>query len=388
MYTKEQLNDLYERIIKAIDISNDMFDEAEKAYKALGGWIDAKTPTYKIEIYPQGSFALGTVIKPISDSEDYDLDLVCEFANQYGLSAKELKCDVVKPLLERYKKIKGEIINKKRCWHVEYEDLPNFHMDIIPAVHRKLAKEYIDITNHDEENDRYDYIGSNPKGYVEWFNKRKETRRQVLLEQYCRENRHLITCQADVEKLKEYNFKTPLQKAIQLLKRHRDVMFENDTQKLKPISIIITTLAAELYNDEDNVVDALTNILTNIEAHLKRKMVAGVYHVDNPKYTGVDVENFADKWVEHPERKDAFFAWIRKAQNDLVSGRIYTFNRIDMAQNINQALGVTTGKRIFNELAREEREAIEKQKNKICPSTGMISEKGNITIPRSHHYGK
>ena len=151
---------------------------------------------------------------------------------------------------------------------MEYEDLPNFHMDIIPAVHRKLAKEYIDITNHDEENDRYDYIGSNPKGYVEWFNKRKETRRQVLLEQYCRENRHLITCQADVEKLKEYNFKTPLQKAIQLLKRHRDVMFEHDTQKLKPISIIITTLAAELYNDEDNVVDALTNILTNIEAHL------------------------------------------------------------------------------------------------------------------------
>ena len=388
MYTKEQLNDLYERIIKTIDISNSMFDEAEKAYKDLGGWIDAKTPTYKIEIYPQGSFALGTVIKPISDSEDYDLDLVCEFANQYGLSAEELKCDVVKPLLERYKKIKGEIINKKRCWHVEYEDLPNFHMDIIPAVHRKLAKEYIDITNHDEENDRYDYIGSNPKGYIEWFNKRKETRHQVLLEQYCRENRHLITCQADVEGLKEYNFKTPLQKAIQLLKRHRDIMFEHDTQKLKPISIIITTLAAELYNDEDNVVDALTNILTNIEVHLKRKMVAGVYHVDNPTYTGVVVENFAGKWVEHPERKDAFFAWIRKAQNDLVSGKIYTFNRIDMAQNINQALGVVTGKRIFNELAREEREAIEKQKNKICPATGMISEKGSISIPRSHHYGK
>ena len=96
---------------------------------------------------------------------------------------------------------------------------------------------------------------------------------------YCRENRHLVTCQADVGKLKEYNFKTPLQKAIQLLKRHRDIMFENDTKKLKPISIIITTLAAELYNDEDNVVDTLTNILTNIEAHLKRKMVGGVYHV-------------------------------------------------------------------------------------------------------------
>lgn len=30
MYTKDQLNDLYERIVKTIDISNEMFDVAEK----------------------------------------------------------------------------------------------------------------------------------------------------------------------------------------------------------------------------------------------------------------------------------------------------------------------------------------------------------------------
>ena len=114
MYTKDQLNDLYERIVKTIDISNEMFDDAEKEYTDLGNWIDRVTPQYKISIYPQGSFALGTVIKPIDDSEDYDLDLVCEFERQYGLSAESLKCDVVKPLLERYKKIKGKIENKLR----------------------------------------------------------------------------------------------------------------------------------------------------------------------------------------------------------------------------------------------------------------------------------
>ena len=42
---------MYERVIKAIEIRNEMFDEAEKAYKELGDWIDSKTPTYKIEIY-------------------------------------------------------------------------------------------------------------------------------------------------------------------------------------------------------------------------------------------------------------------------------------------------------------------------------------------------
>lgn len=271
-YNKEQLNNLYERVIKTIEISDKMFEEAEKAYKDLGAWINKQTPTYKVNIYSQGSFALGTVIKPISDSEDYDLDLVCEFERQYGLTAEELKCDVVKPLLLKYKKIKGDIENKKRCWHVEYEDLPNFHMDIIPAVHRRLAKDYIDITDHDEETDTYEYIGSNPQGYIDWFNSRKKYRRDRLFEQYCSENKHRLLCQADIKQLKEYNFKTPLQKAIQLLKRHRDIMFDGDVKKVKPISIIITTIAAELYNNEDNIVDALSNILNNAEAHLKSKM--------------------------------------------------------------------------------------------------------------------
>ena len=162
MYTKDQLNDLYERIVKTIDISNEMFDTAEKEYKDLGDWIDNETPCYKIHIYSQGSFALGTVVKPIEDSENYDLDLVCEFAQQYGLSARTLKFEVVKPLLERYKKTKGEIENKRRCWHVEYADIPNFHMDIIPAINRG---KYIDITNHDEESDIYDYIVSLPDGF-------------------------------------------------------------------------------------------------------------------------------------------------------------------------------------------------------------------------------
>ncbi len=388
MYTKEQLNDLYERVIKTIEISDEMFDNAEKAYTDLGQWIDDKTPTYRISIYPQGSFALGTVIKPIDDSEDYDLDLVCEFERQYGLTAEELKCDVVKPLLKTYKKTSVDIENKKRCWHVEYEELPNFHMDIIPAVHRRLAKDYIDITNHDEETDTYEYIGSNPKGYIDWFNQRKKEARKRLVENYCREHTERILCHADIEQLKEYNFKTSLQKAIQILKRHRDIMFEDDTKNVKPISIIITTIAAELYNNEDNIVDTLSNILNNAEAYIRRKMVGGVYHIDNPSYTGEDVENFADKWQKHPERKDAFFEWIRQAKCDLVDSKLLSMNRVQLSENLKNALGVKTGTKVFAEMAKEERDAIEKQQVKVSSTTGSISDKGNIAILRNHHYGK
>jgi len=384
MYTKDQLNDLYERIVKDIDISDELFDAAEKEYNALGSWIDRETLTYKVNIYPQGSFALGTVIKPIMGTDDYDLDLVCEFAQQYDLSARALKHSVVKPLLQRYRKTKGEIEEKRRCWHVEYEDVPQFHMDVIPAVFRSG---YIDITDHDEEKDSYAYIGSNPRGYVEWFRERMAKRRQALREQYCNAHRDAIKSQADVEALKEYHFKTPLQKAIQILKRHRDIMFDGDSSHLKPISIIITTVAAQLYNNEDNIVDALTTILLGAERYIRSHMVGSEYHIDNPCYTGGDTENFADKWNEHPERADAFFMWLNKAKSDLIDPRLYGFVRTEMADNVKKNLGEITHNRVFRQMAEEERKNISNQHTKVNPTTGALTAAGSITVPRSHHYG-
>ncbi len=384
MYTKEQLNQLYERIVKTIDIRDELFDKAEKEYTDLGNWIDKETPDYKIHIYPQGSFALGTVIKPISDSDDYDLDLVCEFERQYGLSAEQLKKDIVKPLLTNYRKA-TTLEEKRRCWHVDYENIPNFHIDIIPAVNRNS---YIDITDHDEDADTYEYIGSNPKGYIEWFNGRKLERRIALFESYIAENRQIIKCQADVEKIKEYNFKTPLQKVIQLLKRHRDIMFEKEDSCIKPVSIIITTIAGQLYNNEDNIVDALTAILNGAENYILSNKVNEDYHIDNPSYTGYKKENFADKWNEHKDRANAFFRWIHKAKNDFIGKNIFAFSKVQMGENIKQTLGVKTGMRVFNEIAEEERKAIERNQARIITATGAISSQGNVTIPRSHHHGK
>ena len=384
MYTKDQLNDLYERIVKDIDISDALFDAAEREYTELGKWIDRETPTYKVSIYPQGSFALGTVNKPITGADDYDLDLVCEFEQQYGLSARVLKWSVVKPLLEQYRKTKGEIEEKRRCWHVEYVDVPQFHMDVSPAVYRSS---YIDITDHDEENDRYEYIGSNPKGYVKWFQGRMAVRRRALREQYCLMHSDVIKSQADIEALKEYHYKTPLQKAIQLLKRHRDVMFAGDKNNVKPISIIITTIAAELYDNEDNIVDTLANILTKAEGYIWAHKVGDDFHVDNPSYTGGNTENFAEKWNKHPERAAAFFQWLQQARNDLIDAKLYNFARVQMADNIKKSLGEVTHNRVFTQMAEEERQAIAAQHRKVDPKTGGITESGSIPIPRSHHYG-
>jgi len=380
MYSKESLNKLYARLVRAIDISDELFDKAVAEYNALGKWIDAATPDYRISIYPQGSFALGTVIKPITDKDDYDLDLVCEFEEQYGFTAMQLKKDVVKPLLEEYRRISGDIIEKRRCWHVEYEEVRSFHMDVIPAVNKFP---YIDITDHDEDTDSYDYIGSNPTGYIDWFFGKSEKQRSTMYERYLAETRTVVA-QADVEKVKRLKIKTPLQRAIQLLKRHRDIMFEKRDQHDKPVSVIITTIAAQLYQEEDNVVDALSSILNGAEKYIFENKRGGQYYIENPSYQS---ENFADKWNEHPSRAVAFFEWLAKARQDLVDGKLLSYSKVQMATNMSDTLGTATTKRVFGEMAKEDEKAIAQDKLKVETKTGILSASGSLSIPPNHHHG-
>lgn len=157
MYTKEAYNSLLKSTAQNIDISDEMFEAAEKTYKDLGKWIDQETPDYEISIYPQGSFALGTVVRPITNADDYDLDIVCQFKSQYGLTAKELKVDVVKPLLVRYKKTSREIEEKRDAGMLNTMMFQTFIWMLFLLI---LMGGVIRITDHNEDYDTYDYLGS------------------------------------------------------------------------------------------------------------------------------------------------------------------------------------------------------------------------------------
>lgn len=383
MYSKADLNVLYRKIATNIDISDEMFDAAEKEYTDLGKWLDDETPDFKISIFPQGSFGLGTVIKPISNEDDYDLDIVCQFAKSYGLSAKQLKVDVVKPLLVRYKRSSKDIVNKRRCWHVDYDDIPQFHMDIIPSFLASSEK-FIYITDHNEEADTYEYIGSNPSGYIKWFFDRCAKQREQLYQNYVKEHR-LVVMQADIEKVKRRKIKTPLQRVVQLLKRHRDIMFAADDSGNKPVSIIITTMAATLYQEEDNIIDAMTNILAAAPKWIRDNMKDGKYFIENPSYEG---ENFADKWNTHPERAVVFFKWLKQAADDLTSETLFGFSRISLGNHVKQIFWEKTGKQVFSSIAEKERAEITSGRKKIDTTTGNISKAGSIVVPVTHHYGK
>ena len=109
-----------------------MQEKAIKSYTAVRQWLGDGIP-YDVKIMPQGSMNLGTVIRPIDDRDDYDMDLVCLLRNGQKLSLLEIKNMVGNRLKEH--KLYNRLLEKevKRCSTMQYEE---FHMDILPCVPR------------------------------------------------------------------------------------------------------------------------------------------------------------------------------------------------------------------------------------------------------------
>lgn len=362
-YTREA-RDFLDALADELEISDARYRDAEKSYTSLGEWLnrpESSLRQYEPAVYVQGSFRLGTVIKPFTDEEEYDVDSVCELKllEKTQLSQKELK-RLVGIEVEAYRRAQAMVKplrEGRRCWVLDYADGAQFHMDIVPALpngasQRVLLEAYghdvryaeTAIVITDNEHPHYNIVSddwprSNPKGYAEWFRSRMavifERRRRALAE----------GMRASVETIPDYRVRTPLQSAIMILKRHRDIMFEGQ-KEIRPISVILTTLAAHGYEGEETIADALFAILTKMDQFILRD------HYDNaviPNPTD-PAENFADKWIDHPEREEAFYAWLGQAREDFQQAAEFA-DRLRIQHLLENRLGTALAKRAADRAA-------------------------------------
>lgn len=320
--------DFIERLAAEIEIPPSRYEEARNRYESVGAWLNRDESTLKDfspDVYVQGSFRLGTPIRPVNELEHYDIDLVCELTiGKHQKTQKQLK-EMLGHEMRLYAKAHGmkEVDEGRRCWTLEYADGAQFHLDALPAIPdaegqrlvlaaRSLKSEWAGtaIAITDNTHPTYDRIDhewphSNPRGFTEWF------RGRMKVSFSARRNAMALEAKASVEGVPSYRVKTPLQQCVQLLKRHRDLMFLKDADN-KPISVIISTLAALSYNNEASVAVAMNAILKGMDSHIKYD-AHGHAIIANPTDP---TENFADKWPEYPQRRKAFFRWLEKARQD------------------------------------------------------------------------
>jgi hypothetical protein len=270
---------------------------------------------------------------------DYDVDLVCRLdGTNSGLEPRELKHLIGNRLKDNasYRRMLDK--EGRRCWTLNYaeSDGIGFHLDALPSVPRvtaaiqglvqigvdaSFAQHAIEITKRRGEN-AYVWLagGSNPEGYAQWFdliNAAARVRVTRLQKQQLFEANRAIY--ASVQDVPDALVRSSLQRAIQLLKRHRDVRFSgHELEDEKPISMIITTLAARAYQGEPDVASGLTAVLERMDDFATSGIIEyrqGRWYIPNPVNPA---ENFADHWNESGSRRaDAFFQWVAWARQDL-----------------------------------------------------------------------
>ena len=339
----EKYSQFLDKVAENIDIHPSKYEDAVNRYQAVGRWLedgDYSGCSGKPNIYPQGSFALGTVVRPIRGGVEagYDIDLVSELPIDKHLTAPRIVKTMVGNRLQEndtYQRLLDE--EGKRCWTLEYaeKDDVGFHLDVLPCVPNpsRLGDTSIALTN--KKDDEYNWSASNPIGYALWFNKQNQTAFNLArIEQKRALQMRASVIYKQVEDVPDQLVRTPLQRSVQLMKRHRDVKFNSASNNdFAPISIIITTLAAHFYQNEPDTYSALRNIVTKLHSYAQFiendsmdksellyspiKRTPDGWYIGNP---ADPKENFADRWHEdNHARARAFFKWVANLNEDLLS---------------------------------------------------------------------
>jgi len=380
MSISERQNDILD-IIKNLDISPTMYQNAIEKYNHLTTYLEQHG--YAVKMYPQGSFALGTVVRPIHKGDDasYDLDFIYQVSSpKKSTSPKELR-DEVEAVLRDSHLYDDRLVVNDECFTIEYADIGGigFSIDIVPATaedegkklqlksespHPELIDDSIAIPK--SENSRYSWLTNNPKGYKSWFTSindpyaalnRDEVRKTIFAQN--------ISLYNSVEDVPIDLERSPVQRVIQILKYHRNVYYGKlfEGKALKPISAIIGTLVAQVaekHSPTMGTFDLLQCVLSELRTY--SELLTSNQTVFKRAHPGKTLltregqnwvlrnpanpeDNLTDSWNGNPRIAPTFFKWLACAYGDLISS--LTLSDEEFRARVAGALGDKQVRRVW-----------------------------------------
>jgi hypothetical protein len=274
--------------------------------------------------------------------------------------------------IENWLKANGTYEDKvermNRCIRVNYEH--QFHLDILPAC-PDGGSGYCCVVVPDCKAD--DWKPSNPKGYAEWFD---NAARSTEFDAYFK-SIEPVPHQEPLE------LKPPLKRAVQLIKRYRDIKLGYDSKAA--ISIVLTTLSAENYFGQESVNEALLGVLEGIVAKLPGD--GSILEVKNPMN---EEEKFSERWEADPKLYTEFKDWVIEFRDEwravnLASGlstKTPRLSKLFGEERVIKALDFQAES--MNSLRSSESLGIEK-------ATGIITSvksAGTLPVPKNNYYGE
>lgn len=365
-----------ERVGRALDLTDAQLEQARDRYGSVGRWLaDSPHPWLaRSDIFVQGSIALGTGKRPLV-GEEFDVDLIQRLVGASSHATPEAIKALVGDRLKANAVYAAMLEEMPRCWRLNYAN--QFHLDITPAVPHPLEP-LPALVVPDRRLRRW--VPTNPTGYRELFERRVALRLPLMAP--------AGGIRADVADFPLHlGPKGVLRRLVQLLKHHRDLAFQSPAiADLRPISIIITTLAARAYefvalagvtyeSDYDllmAVVECMPRFIAINEHDPVRR-----YVIENETVRG---ENFADKWNANPKLAYAFFEWHRNVVHAL-----RTIAEIEgqdqIARFTSRAFGEGVGERVLKQLKAETSGQRAAGRLSVHGTLGVLSHNAHASSP-------
>lgn len=246
---------------------------ARSRYESLATYLaEGPLAPFSPVLYAQGSFRILTTVKPLT-GEEFDLDFIVELSLPSSVEPVRLY-QLVAARIKENGVYAGMIELRPRCVRIRYAD--EFHMDIVPAVPDPITGGTA-ILIPDANGSELRWRGTNPKGYVQWFE--SAARKAAVKERFA------------VEPLPPSGFaknKTPLQVGVQLLKRSHHIHVEDE--HLRTPSIVLTTIAGLAAGHSESIQRCMDSIVDAMLQHADSPRPLPVYHPAAPH------EVLSEKW--------------------------------------------------------------------------------------------
>lgn len=381
-------------LAKRVGITQAQSDTCATHFRGITEFLNnSELQRFKPKLRIQGSNRLGTAIRSIRNDDGFDVDIVCELQLiPSNWTPKMVKDAIGKILLES--KVYGELIEEKqggkRCWTIQFKD--GIHADVLPAVvnddyYRIAGEKYFDsyeefgiritdktiLPDFYLETDRAKWLLSNPIGFAEWF----------FAQARYHEAKHkggISMMRASIEPFPKWTSNPlVLQDIVKLLKRHRDVMFKERDKK--PISMIITVLAAKAYIQAP--VGDLLNTLDFIANHLVQAMDYDYTTLRRKVLNPVNrEEDFTDRWQKDRQRESNFYEWVDRLKEDIANLKVQS--RIGVGEAFKKIFGEKVGEDVVREITLADKAKF-KQDGIRMTTTGVLGSVGAFAA-KSHTF--
>lgn len=382
---KSAVYSILDEVCRELELTEAQLVAAKNSYEAVAEWLsESDDPLLRaIRVYAHGSAGLGTSVKPLG-REDFDVDLICLVL---GFSSRRSPAELKKLIGDRLRdnaRYAPILEEKKRCWRLNYAR--EFHLDISPTI---VNVECVNGGELVPDKKLRDWKPTNPSGFKAIFERRANLRARLRAEKAAYANDR-----ADVAPFPtKMTGKGVLRRTVQLLKRHRDIYFEDTTKEVAPISIVITTLASMAYEfcvgifEFDTELDVVVETIRMMPHFIEKRLIDGRIHywVANESTVG---ENFADRWNAEPARVDAFFAWHAKALSDFEQAAA-----VDGLDRVTSSLEGILGKSVVRRVMDRRTDSIGAARGSgrlyigSAGSLSFSSAAGAAPIPRNTNFG-